>query len=211
MLYLSTSDFIQHVYAPGTDAANDFYREVDELLARLDDFGARLVITADHGMSAKTDAHGRPQVIFLQARCDEWAGRGCATVILPITDPYVAHHGSLGSFAWIYARSADACAIILEHLPGLPGIEAVYAQEDACRLFELPHDRSGDVAVVADRDHVIGTRGADHDLSALYGPLRSHGGLAEQPVPMLFSRQPRSELPATVRNYDAFWVALNVL
>lgn len=211
VMYLSTSDFIQHTHAPGTEAANSFYREVDEQLARLDDLGVRLVVTADHGMSAKTDVRGRPQIVFLQGLCDESAGRGNATVILPITDPYVAHHGALGSFAWIYTASPDGCATIRARLADMHGIEAVYAQEDACRLFELPRDRTGDIAVVADRDHVLGTRAADHDLSALHGPLRSHGGRAEQPVPMLFNRRPTSELPATVRNHDALWVALNVL
>jgi phosphonoacetate hydrolase len=211
VMCLSTSDFTQNAHPPGTEAANSFYREVDEQLARLDGLGVRLVITADHGMSAKADVRGRPRIVFLQVSCDEWAGRGNETVILPITDPHVTHHGSLGSFAWIYTASPNACATILERLADTHGIEAVYAQKDACRLFELPRDRTGDIAVVADRDHVLGTRQADHDLSALHGPLRSHGGRAEQPVPMLFNRQPRSELPVGLRNDDAFWVALNVL
>jgi phosphonoacetate hydrolase len=210
LMYLSTSDFVQHAHGPGTDLANSFYRNVDEQLAYLDEFGTRLVITADHGMSAKTGDDGQPRVVFLQELCDGWIGRGNATVILPITDPYVAHHGSLGAFAWIYARSRTARGVVRSRLADVAGIEAVYAQDDACRLFELPCDRAGDIAVLADREHVLGTRPADHDLSKLHGALRSHGGLAEQAVSMLFNRPPRSDV-RPVRNYDAFSVALNGL
>jgi phosphonoacetate hydrolase len=211
VLYVSTSDFIQHAYAPGTDAANTFYAAVDEQLAILNDCDVNLVVTADHGMNAKSDDDGHPRVVYLQELCDQWMGRDDATVILPITDPYVAHHGSLGSFAWVYTTSEGAARVIMANLAQTAGIEAAWKREEACRRFELPPDRAGDIAVVADRDHVIGTRAADHDLSALHAPLRSHGGCAEQAVPFLFNRPPMLEIPTLLRNCDAFWVALNVL
>ena len=86
----------------------------------------------------------------------------------------------------------------------------VLAREDACRQFELPVDRTGDVVICADRGTVLGTAPADHDLSVLRAPLRSHGGLAEREVPML-SNQPLPEDGSgrRLRNYDAFWVGLN--
>ena len=102
ILYLSTTDYIQHKHAPGTSQANDFYRMMDGYLAKLDALGATIAITADHGMNAKTDAAGVPQVIYLQDVLDGWLGAGRARVILPITDPYVVHHGALGSFATVY-------------------------------------------------------------------------------------------------------------
>jgi len=37
--------------------------------------------------------------------------------------------------------------------------------------------------ICADRDTVLGTQPADHDLSVLRAPLRSHGGLDEQGGP----------------------------
>lgn len=55
VLYLSTSDFIQHTHAPGTAVANLFYAALDGHLQRLADLGAAIAITADHGMSAKPD------------------------------------------------------------------------------------------------------------------------------------------------------------
>jgi len=211
VMYLSTSDFVQHAHAPGSDAANVFYRAIDEQLATLDGFDVSMVITADHGMNAKTDAAGTARIVFLQELCDDWSGPGAATVILPITDPYVGHHGSLGSFAWIYASADDARRTVMRRLLEVDGIAAAFDRDEACRRFELPRDRAGDVAVIADERYVIGTRRADHDLSALHGPLRSHGGLAEQTVPLLFNRPPRREPPNPLRNYDAFWVAFNAL
>src|SRR5262249_52048075 len=97
LMYLSTTDYVQHKYAPGTDGANAFYAMMDKSLAKLDAMGAVIALTADHGMNAKTKPDGSPNVIYLQDLMDEWLGAGKARVILPITDPYVVHHGALGS------------------------------------------------------------------------------------------------------------------
>ena len=210
LMYLSTSDYVQHTHAPGSADANRFYGVVDGYLAELDRLGATLVITADHGMQAKTDAQGRPRVVFLQTVLDDWFGRGRTRVILPITDPYVAHHGSLGSFAMIYVSDVSIVAGITERLRAVDGVEMVLAREDACRQFELPADRTGEVVVCADAATVLGTAAADHDLSVLRAPLRSHGGLAEREVPMLCNRhRPDDGSGRRLRNYDAFSVGLN--
>jgi phosphonoacetate hydrolase len=210
LMYLSTSDYVQHTHAPGSPEANRFYGAIDEHLAALDRLGATLVITADHGMHAKADAQGRPRIIFLQTLLDDWFGSGATTVILPITDPYVAHHGSLGSFATVYVSNDGDVAAIVARLRAVPGVEMMLAREDACRQFELPADRIGDVVICADRDTVVGTRQADHDLSVLRAPLRSHGGLSEREVPMLCNRPLREEVSGQrLRNYDAFWIGLN--
>jgi len=208
--YLSTSDYVQHAHAPGSAEANRFYMVVDEHLGALDRTGATVIITADHGMQAKTDAQGRPRVLFLQTLLDGWLEGGATTVILPITDPYVAHHGSLGSFATVYVRDERHVAAILDQLRAVPGVQLALARDEACQQFELPADRTGDVVVCADRDTVLGTHPADHDLSVLAGPLRSHGGLAEREVPMLSNRHlPEGNGHHRLRNFDAFWVGLN--
>jgi hypothetical protein len=87
LMYLSTTDYIQHKFAPGTDGANRFYAMMDRYLARLDALGAVIALTADHGMNAKTKPDGSPNVIYLQDAIDAWIGAGRARVILPITDP----------------------------------------------------------------------------------------------------------------------------
>jgi phosphonoacetate hydrolase len=59
LVYLSTTDYVQHKHAPGTEEANAFYRMMDGYLARLDALGATVALTADHGMNGKTDSAGR--------------------------------------------------------------------------------------------------------------------------------------------------------
>jgi phosphonoacetate hydrolase len=209
--YLSTTDYVQHKHAPGTAAANEFYRMMDGYLARLDALGAVVGLTADHGMNAKTDASGRPQIVYLQDALDAWLGAGRARVILPITDPYVVHHGALGSFATVYLPPDAAPAEAIARLAALPGMEAVLERKEACRRFELPEDRMGDVVVVSARHTVVGTSAARHDLSGLDAPLRSHGGLSEQRVPVVINRRARVEAGARVRNFDLFDLLLNRL
>lgn len=209
LMYLSTTDYVQHKAAPGSAMANAFYAMMDRYVAALDAAGAIIVLTADHGMNDKHLPNGDPDVIFLQEVLDEALGAGASRVILPITDPYVVHHGALGSFATVYLTDAGATASIMARIAALPGMEVVVDRAEACRRFELPADRIGDIVAISSRHKVIGTSRAKHDLSGLTEPLRSHGGLTEQVVPMIANR--RLELPANhdLRNFDVFAVALN--
>lgn len=211
IMYLSTTDYVQHKSAPGTPHANDFYAMMDRYLALLDESGAAIVLTADHGMNAKTDAFGRPNIVYLQDLLDAWFGKDLARVILPITDPYVVHHGALGSFATVYLPE-DRVADAAQHIAAIGGVELVLSREDACARFELPPDRVGDLVIVSERLTVLGSSVARHDLSGLDVPLRSHGGLSEQRVPLIANR-PALSLPLgrRWRNFDAFDLALNHL
>ncbi|MGH7366638.1 MAG: phosphonoacetate hydrolase [Candidatus Rokuibacteriota bacterium] len=208
--YLSTTDYVQHKHPPGSADANEFYGMMDGYFARLAGLGATLAITADHGMNAKTDAAGKPRVIYLQDHLDEWVGAGRARVILPITDPYVVHHGALGSFATVYLPDGADPEGLRQRLTGLAGMEVVLDRAAACRRFDLPPDRVGDVVAVSERHVVLGTSEARHDLSGLDAPLRSHGGISEQAVPLLLNR-PTKGLPTDrrLRNFDIFDLALN--
>lgn len=215
LMYLSTTDYVQHKCAPGTEGANAFYAMMDKYLRRMDELGAVIGVTADHGMNAKHDpVTGEPNVIYLQDLLDDWLGRGVETggarVILPITDPYVVHHGALGSYATVYLPAGLDAAEIRARLSALDGIELVLDNTEACARFELPPDRVGDLVIVSRQPVVLGTSEARHDLSGLTVPLRSHGGLSEQTVPLLFNR-PTAGIPgkARLRNFDILDVALN--
>jgi len=100
-LYLSLTDYMQHKYAPEAPESREFYRGIDTEVGRLLDLGAIVGITADHGMNAKCNADGEPNVIFLETELTREFGDGCR-VICPITDPYVVHHGALGSAVTVY-------------------------------------------------------------------------------------------------------------
>jgi phosphonoacetate hydrolase len=210
IMYLSTTDYVQHKHAPGTPDANRFYRMMDGYLGELDSLGCAIVLTADHGMNAKTRLDASPNVIYLQDLLDEWLGRGQARVILPITDPYVVHHGALGSYATVYlVPQADARAVSAR-LTALRDIELVLSRTAAAARFELPPDRIGDLVVISTRAVALGSAAAKHDLSGLDAPLRSHGGLSEQAVPLISNRR-IAELDETRRwrNFDAFEWVLN--
>jgi phosphonoacetate hydrolase len=209
VMYLSTTDYVQHKHAPGTPEANAFYRMIDGYLARLQELGATVAVTADHGMNAKTDATGAPAVVYLQDLLDAWLGAGRARVILPITDPYVVHHGALGSFATVYLPAGDDAAALGRRLAAVAGVELVLERDLACARFGLPPDRMGDLVVIATRHVVLGTAAARHDLSGLDAPLRSHGGLSEQRVPLLVNRPPVEVAGEGLRNFDVFDVVLN--
>ncbi len=212
LTYLSTTDYVQHKAAPGSAAANEFYAMMDRYLARLDALGATLALTADHGMNDKFGADGQPNAIYLQDLLDEWLGKGAARVILPITDPYVVHHGALGSFATVYLPAGADAGATIERLRQVEGVQLALANAEACARFELPPERLGDIIVVAEKHFVLGTGRARHDLSGLDAPLRSHGGISEQTVPLIFNR-PTAGIPGRerLRNYDVFDVALNHL
>ena len=210
IMYLSTTDYVQHKYAPGTPEANDFYRMMDGYFEKLDALGATLAITADHGMKTKHDAEGQPAVIFLQNLLDEWLGAGRARVILPITDPYVVHHGALGGFATVYLADESDSQGLIARLEEVQGIETALIRAEGCARFELPEDRVGDLIVISSAGNVIGRTPEDHDMSALTEPLRSHGGLSEQRVPFLLNRPTTDLSPARrLRNFDIIDVALN--
>ena len=210
LMYLSTTDYIQHKFAPGTDGANSFYAMMDSYWAQLDALGAMVALTADHGMNAKHDESGEPNIIYLQDQMDQIMSPGDARVILPITDPYVVHHGALGSYATVYLPADADIADLVTRLQAIDGIDKVYTNEEGCERFQLANDRMGDLILVSNKDTVIGTTASRHDLSGLEVPLRSHGGLTEQRVPLIFS-QPLSGMDSNqqLHNYDIFNVALN--
>lgn len=209
VMYLTTTDYVQHKYAPGVPQANAFYEMFDKYLTELDALGAAIIVTADHGMKPKHKADGSPDVIYVQDLLDQWLGKDAARVILPITDPYVVHHGALGSFATAYLPESADKEEIIERLQAIEGIDVVLSRPEACVRFELPDDRIGDLVLISSENKTLGTSEHRHDLAALNEPLRSHGGLTEQAVPFIANRKlPELLTSASLRNFDAFYYAL---
>lgn len=207
IMYLSTTDYIQHKFAPDEQGAKDFYAMFDRYLTELDALGAAIVVTADHGMKPKHDAHGDPAVIYMQDVLDDWLGEGAARVILPITDPYVVHHGALGSFATAYLPDGTDVPALVARVAALPEMLEVTTRAQAVAKYDLPGDRIGDIVMISTENMTIGTSAHRHDLAALKEPLRSHGGLTEQAVPFIVNRRVPLENAPGLRNFDAFEVA----
>ncbi|KAJ6187486.1 Alkaline phosphatase-like alpha/beta/alpha [Penicillium mononematosum] len=187
-LYLTLSDYIQHKYEPGSNEADDFMGAIDERLQRLVALAPIIVLNAEFGPNA-------------------------SRVICPITDPFVRHHGALGSFVRVYLKDIAQLGLILSFCESLPYVEAALSGQDAAQIYEMPLDREGDIVVISKPHAVIGSCKADHDLSKVKGhPLRSHGGLSEQEVPLIMSRPVNNRRRAEAtdwRNYDVFDLVLN--
>ena len=207
VMYLSTTDYIQHKFAPHQQGAKDFYAMTDKYIGELDAMGVALVVTADHGMKPKHDANGEPSVVYVQDLLDQWLGQGSARVILPITDPYVVHHGALGSFATTYLPEDVDRNEIISKLSNTDGILLVIDKAAAVQRFDLPPDRIGDIVMISTENMTLGTSVDRHDLEALKEPLRSHGGLTEQEVPFIVNRKINLPRAPELRNFDAFFYA----
>ena len=185
LLYVSTTDFVQHAEPPGGPMADRFFRRFDELLGEYLESGYVVGMVADHGMNDKHDANGAPCVHYLE---DVLIAAGIPDhhVILPITDPYVVHHGALGSFAWVHVAPVDVPRARVA-IGALPGIEEIFTRDEAAVIYGHPKDRIGDLSVASDARTALGKSATKHDLSVLAGPLRSHGGRHEQIVPIIVS------------------------
>ncbi len=215
LLYLSLSDYVQHAHAPGDPEADAFHRAVDDRVRRLVELGAVVGLVADHGMNDKALPSGEPNVIFLEDALNDRFGAGAVRVICPITDPFVRHHGALGSFVRVYAREGADLAALMAASAALPGVALALAGPEAAQRFEMPLDREADFVVLGDDNTAIGASRAEHDLAGLAGHrLRSHGGLGEQQVPFILSRPLTPEYrrlaeARPLRNFDIFDFALN--
>ncbi len=209
LFYLSLSDYVQHLHAPGTPEADAFHHALDRRVRRFVELGAVVGLVADHGMNDK------PRAVFVEDELAARFGTGTARVICPITDPFVRHHGALGSFVRVYVRAADEIPQMMAACADLPGVARVLDGAEAACEFELPADREADFVVLGDAETALGAARAGHDLSALAGhPLRSHGGEAERNVPFILSHALSAayrERAATrpLRNYDIFDFVLN--
>lgn len=215
ILYLSLTDFIQHAFAPGHREADQFYKDMDARFGRLEELGATIALTADHGMNEKTNDDGTPRVVWLQDILDAEFGAHSSTVICPITDAFVGHHGALGGFVRVYCHGDLGSDQVIEAIENVPGLEQVLFREQVAERFDLPIGPEGDVAVLGDKRTVIGTRLEDHDLSGLKGHrLRTHGSVYEADVPIIISRPlndayARGAEDTRLHSYQVFDYAFN--
>jgi phosphonoacetate hydrolase len=164
-------------------------------------------------MNAKNDSNGNPKVIFVESILREKFG-DALRVICPITDPYVVHHGALGSLVMVHLDNPSIRSEVAEFLFAQDGITEVLTREQAVLKLELAPDRIGDLVVLSGRDVVVGKSPEHHDLSVLKGGLRSHGGRYEELVPLVLSKPLTPALKPIAegdpRNFDVFLFACSV-
>src|SRR5207248_1111422 len=102
----------------------------------------------EHGIATvEALPDGRPHVLYLEDILNAHFGAGAARVICPITDPFVRHHGALGSFVRVYRNNGAPVAGMAQAIRALPGIDSVLTREEACAVLDLPYDREADLVV----------------------------------------------------------------
>ena len=218
VFYLTLSDYIQHKYAPGAKESNEFLAAVDSKVGELIRLGAVVGITGDHGMSDKCLDDDSPNILYVQDELEKQFGRGGARVICPITDPFVRHHGALGSFVRVHLAPTfkDKCDAMVEFVSRFPQVGTALSGKDAAAKWQMPLDREGDFVVVSVKNAVLGSKREEHQLDNLKGHrLRSHGGVSESEVPLLVSERVPSTLRAGKgqgqwRNFDIYHLLLNL-
>ena len=180
LVYCSTTDWVQHKYAPDAEPSQRHLTILDQIIGDIvhDDPEREIYITADHGMLEKTTAldpgrllteHGIP-----------------ASAIPIIKDRYIAHHSNLGGAAYVFLRNRADTPKAIEKLLGTPGIEEVYSTEDAAGTFRLHRERIGDIFVLADKTTVFG----ELETAAETTSVRSHGSRHESYVPIIGYNSP---------------------
>lgn len=181
LLYLTTSDYMMHTYAPEEEQSLEHLHLLDKHLAAIvdDHPDLELYLCADHGMNAK-------QVAVNPARVLSESGIG-ARVVAAIADKHKLHHKDLGGSLYVDLDKAEQLREARQALESEPGIEAVLSRAEACRRFRLMPERTGDLFVLADRDTALG----DIPRRRVNVKVRTHGSLHETQIPLLvYGRKP---------------------
>jgi len=183
IVYISTTDFAMHTYAPDEPESQRHISVLDDAIGELVDAhpDVTLLLTADHGMNPKRRMVDLAFVL---------AAKGIGAEAVPIIkDRYVVHHNNLGGCMFMYLHSDDAsrtdeaAAIIRE----TPGVERVYSRKEAANELQLNYDRIGDLVVTGDFDTVFGPKELEDswDDTGAGHSLRSHASAHEQDVPII--------------------------
>ena len=195
LLYVTTTDYLQHKYGPDSAEAQAHHAALDAEVGKLVDSWLRIhqdgavFITADHGMRDKTRALD-PGVI-LRAE-----GVGAEAVPI-IKDRYVVHHGNQGGAAYVHLENEDSLAEAIAILKAHPGIEDALTRQEAAARFQLMAGRVGEVMVLADSATVFGVmEEAEREVR-----LRSHGSLHESQVPLWSLNAPGFKPADTPRHF----------
>lgn len=177
-LYVHTTDFPMHTWAP--EAA-----ESKEHLARLDEFfgeaaatapDAAFLLTADHGMNHKTRCWDLEKV------CRE-RGAPIRIAISVDRDKYLKHHRGYAGVSWIYCNAPGDVDKVAKLVQALEGVEQVLTRSEAAGRYNLMPSRIGDLIVLGDRETVFGA--LDSTREPLPAEYRAHGSLHEMEVPLI--------------------------
>jgi len=174
LAYVTTTDYAMHTYAPEEPESMRHIEILDRAIGKLVESvpDIQILITADHGMSAKNKMIHLPEAL---------ASHGIKAQAVPIIkDMYTVHHSNLGGCIYVYLEPEDVDRAV-EILNQVEGVDAAYPRHEAAQRFKLMPERIGDVMAVGSPGVVFG----DPQEVDLPATLRSHGSLHEERVPVI--------------------------
>ncbi|MEM3365779.1 MAG: alkaline phosphatase family protein [Candidatus Bathyarchaeia archaeon] len=173
LVYVSTTDYVSHIYEPNSDEAKEYMERIDEKLSKLMEKDAIFALTSDHGMNKKS------LKINLQALLKN---HGIESLVIPIIkDDYFVHHKNLGGSVYVYLKNRNLNRT-KEVLVDQEGVELVLTSEEAHKELMLPLESVGDLLVLGAKDVVFGNTSTApvEDVE-----IRSHGSMHERVVPVI--------------------------
>jgi phosphonoacetate hydrolase len=178
LLYVHTTDYPMHTWAPDAVESKEHLGTLDRLLGEAMKVApdAAFLLTADHGMNYKSRCWD------LFKACRE-LGAEVRFALSAEKDRYVKHHRTFGGAAWVWLNSPRDEGKVTKSLMTLQGVEAVLPRHEAAARFGLMPERIGELAVFGDAHTVFGELpGETEELESGY---RSHGSLHESDIPLV--------------------------
>ncbi len=175
LLYLSTTDYMMHTYAPEQEQSLAHLHTLDKMLGDIvsDHPKLEVLLTADHGMNAKNTAID-PSLVL--------AAKSIRSEAIPIIrDKHKVHHQDLGGSCYVYLERQSDFQRAFDILQSTPGVEEVYGAKKAAEVFHLREDRIGDIFLLAAKNVAFGNLTVVKEDAK----VRSHGSRHEDAVPIL--------------------------
>jgi phosphonoacetate hydrolase len=197
LLYVHTTDYPMHMWAPERPESLEHLARLDDLLGRAVEAApdAAFLLTADHGMNFKKRCWDLGKALQQRGLPVEFA-------LSAEKDRYIKHHRTFGGTAFVWLHDPADARRVTAGIEALEGIEAVLPRAEAARRFGLMPERIGELVVLGDRDTVFGELAGEFE--ALEPGYRSHGSLHEADVPLFVYnwRASRLDPEQFVRNAD---------
>lgn len=173
LVYISTTDYVQHLNSPKSKVSQDYYEKIDRELGRLKSKG-RVGVTADHGMNEKTNLLFIEDIVSKQNLT--------CKVGIAIKDAHMIHHLGFGSYVTVHTQDETAVMNIIKNLPGVQRCEK---------------NEQGVVEVFGDKTTAFGSTQDFHYKSKpdlKNRTIRTHGGQEESLIPLAFLFEMDSEV-----------------
>jgi phosphonoacetate hydrolase len=176
-LYVHTTDYPMHTWAPDTPESREHVHTVDALLGEASAAApdAAFLVTADHGLNFKSRAYDLDKMLAA-------SGNPIRISISAERDKYLKHHLGLGGASWVYLKKPEDQEKVKAALLELRGVELVLTREEAVARFHLYGPRIGDLCVFGDKETVFGEM--DQASGTLQKTYRSHASMHELNIPL---------------------------